>query len=500
MAGLAPWVFVVVLLRVSCDAAVSNAHEETCLDSKTNNQLVQARRSLDLIADKEEDLAATKIVRRNKCPWLINEGKGCHQDDTKPLCEDGNFSWSCKADGHGERLLCPCEWPRMCSHKTCRGGEYCCEPTCINHGGMRPCEGEEEPEPTNEPDPEEEPTPTPEPTPEPNNLLGDGIIRIKGAPTYCLNVQYGKYVNGASIIAWSCSPHHDNMDFEWRASDRTIRPKHAPTYCFDVDANANYAALTPLKLWECSGASNQQFTFDSDSGSIYPAAQETMAFNVEKGISGDLNDRAIILWEKTSPLPENMVFEVSTSGVPLPPPPPTLMTAFFDAPSGVATTSNWGSAMRELMGFCQNKGYKTGVPTGHRANIDGKEVRGIWCLKGEGVNWFDAASSFGVEHDWGKAFRDIHNKCEGGMTPQGYGGGIPNGNEASNLRGCYCFKRGPFFKWYDTPFSFSVNGNNDWAGALTQVGGWCQNKGFDWGFPNGHEGHNVRGANCFKKG
>jgi len=152
MAGLAPWVFVVVLLRGACDAAVSNAHEETCLDSKANKQLVQARMSLDLIADKEEDLAATKIVRRDKCPWLINEGKGCHQDDTKPLCEDGNYSWTCRADGHGERLLCPCTWPRMCSHKTCRGGEYCCEPTCINHGGMRPCEGEEEPEPINEPD------------------------------------------------------------------------------------------------------------------------------------------------------------------------------------------------------------------------------------------------------------------------------------------------------------------------------------------------------------
>jgi len=73
--------------------------------------------------------------------------------------------------------------------------------------------------------------------------------------------------------------------------------------------------------------------------------------------------------------------------------PPTLMTAFFHAPSSVATTSNWGSAMRELMGFCQDKGYKTGVPTGHSANDNGKEVRGIWCLKGEGVNWFDAPSS-----------------------------------------------------------------------------------------------------------
>lgn len=497
MAGLAIWVFVVMLLRVACDAAVSNAHEETCLDSKANNQLVQARRSLDVHADGEEDLAATETVRHKKCPWLLSE-KGCHNNGKKPLCEDGNYSWSCSAEGHGERVQCPChDWPRMCSHKTCRGSEYCCETTCANHGGPRPCEGEQEPEPTNEPDPEEEPALAP--TPEPNNLLGDGIIRIKGAPTHCLNVQHGKYVKTASIIAWPCWPYADNMDFEWRANDKTIRPKHAPTYCFDVNADANYASLTPIQLWECHGASNQQFTFDSDSGSIYPAAQDKMAFNVEKGLSGDLRDRAIILWARSSPLPENMVFEVSTPQVPLTPE-PTLTSAFYDAESGVATTSNWGSAMRELMGFCQNKGYKTGVPSGHRANVNGKEVRGIFCLKGEGVNWFDAPSSFGVEDDWGKAFRDIGSKCEGGMTPEGYGGGIPNGNEVPNLRGCYCFKRGPFFKWYDTPFSFSVNGNNDWAGALTQVGGWCQKKGFDWGFPNGNEGHNVRGANCFKTG
>lgn len=349
MAGLGSWVLVVMLLRVACDAAVSNAHEETCLDSKANNQLVQARRSLHVHADGEEDLAATEIVRHKKCPWLLSE-KGCHNDGKKPLCEDGNYSWRCSAEGHGERIQCPChDWPRMCSHKTCRGGEYCCETTCANHGGPRPCEGDQEPEPTNEPDPEEEPELAP--APEPNN-----------------------------------------------------------------------------------------------------------------------------------------------------PPEPTLTSTFYDAPSGVATTSNWGSAMRELMGFCQNQGYKTGVPTGHRANVKGKEVRGIFCLKGEGVNWFDAPSSFNVEDDWGKAFRDIGSKCEGGMTPEGYGGGIPNGHEVPNLRGCYCFKRGPFFKWYDTPFSFSVNGNNDWAGALREVGGWCQKKGFDWGFPNGNEGHNVRGANCFKTG
>jgi len=355
MAGLAPWVFVVVLLRGACDAAVSDAQENTCLDSKANKQLVQSRKILKAVIDLQ-DMVVTEVedmVALNDYP----KNCSCHHDSVQtPLCKDGTRSpfgeqAGTEAEWCGSTkkvIQCPCEKPQMCNHtagngKTMKGGTYFCAKSC-------------------------------------EEVL-DGIFK---------NV---------------CEP-------------------------------------TPLP----------------------------------------------------TPLPTPMPTPLPTTA------PPTLMTAFFDAPSSVATTNNWGSAMRELMGFCQDKGYKTGVPTGHSGNHNDKEVRGIFCLKGEGVNWFDAPSSFGVEDDWGKAFRDINDKCEGGMTPEGYGGGIPNGHGASNLRGCYCFKRGSFFKSYDTPFSFSVNGNNDWAGALTQVGGWCQNKGFDWGFPNGHKGDNVRGANCFKKG
>lgn len=350
MACLPPFVLAMVLFRVACDAAVSDAREETCLDSEANKHLVQARRSLNAVTDEKEDLAATEAVKREKCPWHMTEGKGCHQhSDQRPLCEDGNYSWSCSKGGHGERQQCPCEWPRMCNEKRCRG-DYCCEPTCGDFGGPRLCEGEQEAEPTNEP------TTPPEPIPEP-----------------------------------------------------TPQPTPRPT-----------------------------------------------------------------------------------------PQPPTLIDDWFDAESSVATDSNWGTAMRELMGFCQKKGYKAGVPTGNRANYDGKEVRGVWCLKGDALNWFDAPTNFHVENDWGPAFRYINNRCRDDIP--GYATGIPNGHHADNLRGSYCFKQGPFLKWVDTPFSFSVNGNNDWSGALTKVGAWCQKEGWDWGFPNGHEAHGVRGAFCFKEG
>jgi len=155
MVHMLPFVMLVAFLRVVCDAATSDAQEEVCVEPQTK-QLVQARKSLE-------------GRRKNTCPWHMEEGDGCHQQKPqKALCKDGTYSWSCNKEGRGERQQCPCTMPYMCAKKLCGDNQdYCCEKTCVNHGGIRPCGEEEEVEPTAEPIPEPDPTPAPTPVPTP---------------------------------------------------------------------------------------------------------------------------------------------------------------------------------------------------------------------------------------------------------------------------------------------------------------------------------------------
>jgi hypothetical protein len=70
------------------------------------------------------------------CPWKTVI------DEDKVMCDDGAIvsDWKCKAAGHGDRVKCPMNFPKMCMHKTCGGGQdFCCEVDCTSKGGERPC-------------------------------------------------------------------------------------------------------------------------------------------------------------------------------------------------------------------------------------------------------------------------------------------------------------------------------------------------------------------------
>lgn len=148
------------MFYVVCDAASCDPQTDVCVDSDVK-QLVQSRQILGGV-----------VTDDSSCPWHMTEGKGCHKGQ-KALCADGTESWSCNAENRGERQQCPCTLPYMCAKKSCgEGQDYCCEKSCEGekYGGIRPCKGHAEEEPTGEPispkaaDPE--PTPVP-PTPVP---------------------------------------------------------------------------------------------------------------------------------------------------------------------------------------------------------------------------------------------------------------------------------------------------------------------------------------------
>jgi len=92
------------------------------------------------------------------CTWLTP-----HNNDERARCKDGSYRWQCVKGGHGQRIQCPRHLPEMCASKTCGGGEdYCCEPSCDNHGGPRPCAGTPPPTPAVTP---RAPLPIPAPPP-----------------------------------------------------------------------------------------------------------------------------------------------------------------------------------------------------------------------------------------------------------------------------------------------------------------------------------------------
>ena len=157
MACVPRFVILVACLNAARGAATEDAREaeEACVEPRVKKQLVQARVSMEVTKSEEEEVAA--IRRQTSCEW-----KKCIDDESKaPRCEDGSHSWFCKRDGHIQRQRCPCFLPVMCAQKTdCGDGkDYCCQSSCEDRGGERPC-------PTQKPTPEP-PKPTPEPTPEP---------------------------------------------------------------------------------------------------------------------------------------------------------------------------------------------------------------------------------------------------------------------------------------------------------------------------------------------
>lgn len=185
-----------------CDATITNAQEETCVDARVQQQLVQARKSLvEAKKDAAEDVADAESEQEpaKPCPWHMTEGHGCHtHSDQRALCANGKYSWRCG----GERLQCPCSLPYMCAEKKCGGGEdYCCEKSCEKHGGMRKCHGKPEveptgepivtPEPTTAPAPEPTPAPTPEPTPAPTPAPPPRLAYLGANPSGKLDLCVG---------------------------------------------------------------------------------------------------------------------------------------------------------------------------------------------------------------------------------------------------------------------------------------------------------------------
>lgn len=171
----------------------------------------------------------------------------------------------------------------------------------------------------------------------------------------------------------------------------------------------------------------------------------------------------------------------------------------------------WAQAARVAAQLCDVQGVGAGHFNGHQ-NLS-KGTYGVQCSDAD-VVWRDASAqeistsgwSFSDVNQvsWAQANRAAERLCA--AANQGFAGGHFNGHQVSGNYGLFCYRGAA--KWFDatdaelaaTGWGFATPKLDDvqWAQAMRAATGFCQAKGFEGGFMNGHQAPNKYGVVCQK--
>jgi hypothetical protein len=176
-----------------------------------------------------------------------------------------------------------------------------------------------------------------------------------------------------------------------------------------------------------------------------------------------------------------------------------------------ANTVAWAQAARAAAELCGIHGIGAGHFSGHQDL--GKGTFGVQCSDAN-VVWREASaqeissSGWGFSDvnqvSWAQANRAAERLCAG--ANQGFAGGHFNGHQGGGNYGLFCYRGSS--QWFDasdaelaaTGFGFATPKLDDvqWAQAMRAATGFCQAKGFEGGFMNGHQAPNRYGVVCQK--
>lgn len=221
------------------------------------------------------------------------------------------------------------------------------------------------------------------------------------------------------------------------------------------------------------------------------------------------------------PFPTAMAVAVAQDApsTPLNAPPTTTLLRWFNSGDLGRTqwsfhdvnSVGWAQAARAAAELCDIQGIGAGHFNGHQ-DLN-KRTFGVQCSDAE-VVWREASAQEIASSGWGfsdvnqvswaQANRAAERLCAG--ANQGFAGGYFNGHQGSGNYGLFCY-RGEA-KWFDasdaelaaTGWGFATPLLDDvqWAQAMRAATGFCQGKGFDGGFMNGHQVPNKYGVVCQK--
>lgn len=175
-------------------------------------------------------------------------------------------------------------------------------------------------------------------------------------------------------------------------------------------------------------------------------------------------------------------------------------------------TVGWAQAGRAASALCSSRGANVGHFTGHQDQIKG--IFAVQCAKedavlrdayhGEIIEESGWAFSQVNEVSWARANRAAERLCA--KMNKGFAGGHFNGHQLDREYGLVCYRGAS--RWFDasdaelaaTGWGFATPRLDDvhWAQAMRAATGFCQSKGFNGGFMNGHQAPNKYGVVCQK--
>jgi lysophospholipase L1-like esterase len=123
---------------------------------------------------------------------------------------------------------------------------------------------------------------------DPGTGTGSGKALVSAASGRCLDVPNGSTTNGTQPIIWDCS---GAANQQWSYDGQTLR---SVGKCLDSPTGA--VAGTKAQLWDCSGAANQRWTFSS--GATIRNAQSGLCLDVTGNATA--NGTAVVLWTCTA--------------------------------------------------------------------------------------------------------------------------------------------------------------------------------------------------------
>lgn len=170
-------------------------------------------------------------------------------------------------------------------------------------------------------------------------------------------------------------------------------------------------------------------------------------------------------------------------------------------------TVGWAQAARAATHICRGAGHFTGHEDFSRGTF-GLQCSGPNVVTRDASAQEIAASGWSFNDvnqvSWAQANRAAERLCA--AANQGFSGGHFNGHQLDGKYGLVCYTENS--QWFDasdaelaaTGFGFATPKLDDvqWAQAMRAAAGYCQSKGFDAGFMNGHQAPNKYGVVCQK--
>jgi len=152
----------------------------------------------------------------------------------------------------------------------------------------------------------------------------DSTVRLAWANAYCLNVQGGKYVKGAKIIAYHCVDNKGKVsgNMKFKVEGGLMKVKDSPSWCVTTTKLSNGNQLSLLKCGTKKVFQKIQLYGDM---TIRFTDKMEFGFNVWGGIGGGngLNNRRIAVYKVMADNNEAFIFRNAAPPTPRPTPVPT---------------------------------------------------------------------------------------------------------------------------------------------------------------------------------